>query len=556
MPLTPYTGPFDRPELKHLLGRTLFGCSNADLQHFEGGSLDQLVNELLTFSGEASVPIKTYFGLNGNTPDPSLIDPDVAFGETWIDTVRQADNQQDLTQLTSNRIQSYMWWRTGLVVEQDRNLREKLVLFWYNHMPTQAFEIFNPRLSYEYDQLLRDNCKGNFRQLMYEVSTSGAMLLYLNGFLNTAAAPDENFARELMELFTLEEGTGYTEEDVQTAARVLTGWTVREQDQQGDPVLPFVLFRPNQHDALDKQFSGFFNNTLIAGQSDLNAGATELNALLDMIFLKEEVSLLICRELCRFFVHGEIDETTESNVIVPLAEIFRNNATAPDQMRIVLHALFTSEYFFSTQVRACMIMSPADLVIGSIRKFEMPLPDTSQIEAQYRIWRDIYGLCSYSGQDLMDPPNVAGWPAYHQFPIYDNIWLDSATYPARKNAVRSILVNGFATANNVYQASSANLSFKVDLVALVSGFTDPMDPNALVADAAELMMAVPISITVRDQLKTNYLLFGQQNDVYWSDAYELYIADPTTTNMTAQLVPSILLWLLIDITGAAETQLH
>ena len=91
---------------------------------------------------------------------------------------------------------------------------------------------------------------------------------------------------------------------------------------------------------------------------------------------------------------------------------------------------------------------------------------------------------------------------------------------------------------------------------MVAQFNDPYNPNTLVTDAAELLFAVPVSAGVKGQLKTNYLLLGQMNDAYWSDAYELYVLDPNTTNMTAQLVPSLLLWLFLDMAGAAETQMH
>ena len=555
MPLTPYTGPFGRPELNHLLKRTLFGCTNADLAHFNGQSLDQVIDALLNFTNDTTPPLKTYWNLNGNTPDPTLLDPQVAFGETWIDTIRYG-NDVEITELTSARIQSYMWWRTGLMVQQDRTLREKLALFWFNHMPTQVFQVFNPRLSYDYDQLLRTQALGNFRQLIHDVTIDGSMLIYLNGYLNTVLAPDENYARELLELFTVGEGSGYTEEDVQAAARVLTGWTVRETDALGDPVLPYVAFRPTQHDTTNKQFSGFFNNTLIIGQSGAGAGEGELNLLLDMIMANEEVSRFMCRNLYRFFVHGEIDATTETNVIEPLAEIFRNNAAAPDQMRTVIRALLTSDHFFSAQVRACMIMAPVDLVMGSIRKLKVAMPTPAQLEAQYSVWRDVYYLTSYSGQELLNPPNVAGFPAYYQSPSFDNIWMDTATYPARKNSLLGIIYGGFATADDIYQPSSQNLEFKCDLLAVVAEFTDPVNPNTLVSEAAELLFAVPVSNGVKAQLKTNYLLLGQMNDVYWSDAYELYVADPNTTNMTAQLVPSILLWMFGDMAGAAETQMH
>lgn len=551
MPIEPYTGPFGTPQLRHLLRRTLFGCSNADLAHFNGYSLEQTVQELLTFTNNTTPPIKTYWGLNGNTPDPSLMDPDVPFGTTWINTVR--DFQDDM--LTVNRIANFVYWRTGLFVQQERNLREKLTLFWFNHVPNQAFEVFIPELQYAYDQLLRDNCMGNFRELMYEVSTSGAMLVYLNGYLNTVAAPDENFARELMELFTLGEGSGYTEADVQAAARVLTGWSIRFQEA-GLPIIPEPIFYAVNHDTTDKTFSSFFNNTIIQGQSGPAAGPAEMNDLLDMIFTKDEVSLFICREIYRFFVHGEITPTVEAEVIVPLAELFRANASAPDQIRIVMHALLTSAHFYSVEVLACMIKSPVDLVVGTIRMLDMPLPTAAQFEAQYTAWRDVYFLVDYAGQNLFNPPNVAGWPAYYQYPQFDNLWMDTATFPARNNTLLGLLYAGFATDGLMYQPQSQNLVHKVDFMAVVAQFSNPSNPNVLVSETADLLYTVPISQSIKDQLKTNFLLLGQQSDVYWSDAYDLYAADPNTTNMTAQLVPTILLWMYGEMVKAAEIHLH
>ncbi len=441
------------------------------------------------------------------------------------------------------------------MVYQDRTLREKLTLFWFNHMPVEASAVFSGEMLYAYDQILRDNCTGNFRQMIYAVSTSAAMLDYLNGRLNTATAPDENFARELMELFTLGEGSGYSEADVQAAAQVLTGWSIR-QTLNNVAILPEVYFRLNQHVTTDKVFSGFFDNTVITGNNTVDAGSIELNALLDMIFAKEEVSRFICRELYRFFVHGEISNAAETELIGPLAELFRTNAGAPDQLRIVLRALFTSDHFFTPDLRNCMVMSPADVVVGAVRKLKVALPnDTTQLEARYWFNREVYYLIAYCGQTLYDPPNVAGWPAYYQSPLFDDVWLDTATYPARNNSLLSILYNGFDTDDDFYQTTSRNLSFKVDLLAVIAEYDDPSDPNNVVAGTDDLLFAVPISTAVRNGLKTDLLLLGQQSDIYWTDAYELYVSDPNTTNQTAMLVPQIILWLFLDMAKAGETQL-
>ena len=552
MPLTPYTGPFGAPELRHLLRRSLFGASVADMAAFNGQSLNQAVDGLLTFTNNTTPPIKAYSNPDGNgVPDPSLVDPDVPFGTTWINTIRIPGQPPNPT---SPRTKSYIDWWTGLMLEQERNLREKMTLFWYNHVPNQSGTVLNAELCYTYNQTLRNGCLGNFRQLIYDLTVDGAMLLYLNGYLNMGTAPDENYARELMELFTLGEGSGYTQGDVAEAARLLTGWTVVEESG-GNPILPIVVFTEANHDATDKQFSAFFNNAVIQGQPGPNGGALEINALLDMIVGKEECSLFVCRQLFRWFVHTEIDAAAETDVIVPLAQIFRDNAGAPDQMRTVIGALLTCDHFFSTEVIGCMVKSPIDLVVGTVRNLRMPLPDASLFEAQYDIWSDIRGYMADCGQSVGEAPNVAGWPAYYQQPIYDALWMDSAQYSARKHTWERLSYLGVLSPPQTVLPQNANLEYKVDFVAVVQEFSDPGDPNVLVAEAADLLFAVPVSQSVKDQLKVEHLLLGQVSDLYWTVAYATYIADPNTQDPAAQMVPGMLTSLFLAMQGAAEAQL-
>ncbi|MCB0792084.1 MAG: DUF1800 domain-containing protein [Flavobacteriales bacterium] len=547
MALTPYSGPFGRPELTHLLRRTLFGVTPADLAHFDGMSLTQVVDELLTFTNNTAPPIKAY-SLN---LDPNAVDPDVPFGQTWVNTPRATGLFPD--PISYRRI-SLAEWLMGLMVGQERNLREKMGVFWQTNLTTQASVVQLPEPLYGYNQLLRDQCLGNFRQLMYDVTVHPCMLIYLNGYLNNVLAPDENYGRELMELFTLGEGTGYTESDVQQAARVLTGWTVLFANG-GNPIIPITSYVPFLHSTADKTFSAFFNNTVIQAQGGANGGALELNALLDMIFAKDEVSLHICRKLYRFFVHGDIDPTVESDVIVPLAETFRNNGGAADQLRIVMRELLLSAHFFSSDVRACMVSNPVDFAVGTLRMFGMPFPDATQFEAQYKVWGDLYGVVAYAGQTLGDPPAVAGWPAYYQYPLYDEMWLDSATYAVRKQIYEGVSYVGLSTPATMVQPQSQSLALKIDFVQFVQQFTDAGDPNALIDEACKFLFAVDVSQSVKDTLKTNYLLFGQTTDSYWTNAYNTYVADPNTTDPAAQLVPFLLLGLFIDMQGAAEHHL-
>lgn len=549
MPITPYTGPFGRPELQHLLRRSLFGCTTADRAYFEGMSLDQVVDELLTFANDTTPPVRAYTDENG---DPNGIDAAVPFGSTWVDTPITPLNDTDVIEV---RIRSFAAWWMGLMRGQQRNLREKLTLFWHNHLPTQVSIVYQSEMQYRQNQLLRSGCKGNFKQLIHDVSVEPAMLFYLNGYLNVAAAPDENYARELFELFTLGQGSGYTEADVQAAARVLTGWTFMVENG-GTPVLPQTLFFPPNHTASDKQFSAFFNNTVIQGQTGPDAGETELNALLDMIITVPECSRFICRELYRFFVHGEISAEAEAEVIGPLAQLFRENVDAPDQIAIVLRALLTSDHFFSNAIRGCMVKNPVDLVVGDLRLFDFPIPDPGLVEARYLVDLEHYWLTAYAGMNLMAPPNVAGWPAYYLYPSYDELWLDTATYPQRNNSLLAVVYGSVETPSNTVQPGSADLAFRLDIIAFVQQLSDPADPNALITDLVDLLYVNPISDAVKLQLKHFYLLFGQVSDIYWTEAYEAYIADPNTTNMTAQLVPDILRWLIGDMQKAAERHLY
>jgi uncharacterized protein (DUF1800 family) len=551
MPVTPYSGSFTREDLKHLLRRAMFGATNADINYFNGQSLTQVVDALLNTSMPASVPLKNYWTLNNGTRDPNAMDPAVAFGTTWVNT----PNVVAAVNANVGRMYSYFSWTVGQMIHQDRTIHEKMRLFWYNHIAVQVSVVFNGLLWWKYDQLLRQHSLGNFRQMMYDISIDPCMLEFLNGDQNMASAPDENYARELMELYTLGEGSGYTEQDVQAAARVLTGWNFREYIGS-TPIMPEAYFTEGNHSTANKQFSGFFNNNVIQGQSGANGGTTELNALLDMITGKNECSLFICRKLYQFFVHGQISPEAEAELVVPLAELFRANSGSPDQMKIVMRALLTSAHFFNTDNRACMMMSPADIIIGMVRKLKYTFPsESTNLEARYRMFLDIYYICVNCEQNLFDPPNVAGWPAYHQSPLFDEIWVDSAAYAARNFAVQGLIGQGFNTGTDFYQAASRNVAIDPDYMAIVAEFSNPSDPSNIVNGCADLLYAIDISAGVKATLKTQRLLLGQSSDAYWTEAYQLRAADPNTTNQTAQMVPSLINFLLLDMAKAAETQL-
>jgi uncharacterized protein (DUF1800 family) len=175
-------------------------------------------------------------------------------------------------------------------------------------------------MCYRYNILLRQYALGNFKEMTRAVTMDPAMLKYLNGNANTKKAPDENYGRELQELFTVGKGPGshYTEADVKAAAHVLTGFRIENKS------LPDIhgVFDAGRHDENDKQFSDFYQNTTIKGRKG-KEGEMELDDLLALIFSQPEVARFICRKLYRFFVYHNIDEETEKTIIEPLAELFR-----------------------------------------------------------------------------------------------------------------------------------------------------------------------------------------------------------------------------------------
>lgn len=543
----PYTGSFGKPELMHLLRRTLFGVGPSELKFFEGKTLEQVVDLLLDIpAASPSPPIRAYQGRALTT-----FDSGVPFGETWINN-RPLDTEQSPN---GARRTSYKQWWTQLMTNQDRNLREKMVLFWHNHLVTDTNDTVDvPSLAYRYNALLRSSCIGNFRKLMYDITVDGAMLRYLNGERNVVGSPDENYGRELQELFCVGKGedSKYTEDDVKAAARVLTGWAINYADNWN------VLFRPNRHDNKDKQFSPFYGNKIIKGDASATGGTNELNALLDMIFANSETAKFIARKFFTFFVYYDINSNVEDNLISPLADLFR---ASNYEIKPLLKALLTSDYFFKAEYRGAMIKSPADYTIGMARQMEITWPsDPMAFEARYYFAGQLYNSVRSQGQEIGDPPNVAGWPAYYQTPSFYEIWVDTATYPPRLTINDALVVKNFNTGNAnstawIHDASKSKV-FKIDPVAFVAKLTAPSDPNKLIDELVFYFYGLNVSTSIKDSLKLTFLLRGQSQDYYWTDAYNNYINNPNNPNTEGRQVPKALQDLVGYMFSAAEYHLH
>ncbi|RYD79727.1 MAG: DUF1800 domain-containing protein [Sphingobacteriales bacterium] len=500
MAIEVYSGNFGTKELNHLLKRTLFGAKRSDITSLAGQSVSQVVDLLLKDSPLPNPPVNSY-------NDTGYTDPVVPAGQTWVNAVYTDGNAN------GRRIASFKAWWITQMLSQPVSLREKMTLFWQNHFSIEADTVDDARYIYKHNNLLRSLAFGNFKTLLKQVTIDPAMLRYLNGYASTKAAPDENYGRELQELFTVGKGPAskYTEADVKAAARLLTGYTL-------DGINITSVFNPSRHDATDKQFSSFYGSKLIKGRTGTD-GAKEVDDLLDMIFTQVEVSKYICRRLYRFFVYYNITADIESNIITPLAEIFRN---ANYEIKPVLKALLTSSHFYLPQNRSCNIKAPVDFVVGLAREFEIVFPDASDYVNAYYMSDYLRTTASNLQQNLADPPNVSGWPAYYQVPQFYELWINSDTLPKR-----NIFTDRFISTG--YTRNSKKIV--IDPIAYTAKFSKPEDPNLLVDEAIAHLYTIDVSADVRKFLKS-ILLSNQVNDAYWTTAWLDYKAAPTTAKTT------------------------
>jgi uncharacterized protein (DUF1800 family) len=502
--LAPYTGPWDTEAVVHLLKRTMFGAAPNDIAYFKGLGMSQAVDQLLNPSAPMPIPpVKDYDTANTDTPDTSI-----APGTTWVNDFNEDGSIQ------FRRVESLKKWSIGLLINQDRSIREKMGLFWHNHFATETSVVSDPQALYKHHSLLRTNALGNFKQLTRAITIDPCMLKYLNGYLNTKTAPDENYGRELQELFTLGKANdpNYTEDDVKAAARVLTGWKI-------DFATNTAIFDAARHDTGSKQFSSFFNNTVIAGRSGATAGDLELDDLLAMVFNKKaEVSEYIVTRIYRWFCYYTIDAASQANVIKPLAQLFQSSNW---EIKPVLETLLKSEHFFDALNRGCLIKSPLDIAVNLCREYSVVFPDAAaDYKGAYDMWDFIRSQTILNNQDFGDPPSVSGWPAYYQVPQFYELWINSDTLPKRNRFTDAMIYSGYTRGGK---------KIIIDPMAFAKNLPNPGDPNALIDDSLAILYRVPVSNASKNTIKTNILLSGQTADYYWTNAWFAYTANPTDT---------------------------
>lgn len=428
------------------------------------------------------------------------------------------------------RHQSHDAWMFKHMVEQKTSIHWKLIFFLHNLVPAgngsvkMMFQHYETKFKYAFK---------SYKEFIYQITLDPMMLDYLNLQSSNKSKPDENYARELQELFTVGKGPNskFTENDVVEMARVLVGWRFdwNTRNKAGKIITEFNMWN---HDTEDKQFSAFYGNKVIKGKQGYD-GNLELNELLDMIFATDECALYLCRRLYQFFCNPIIDETVEKNVIAPMADMLRKNNY---ELVVPLKALLGSAHFFNAQHYNAMIKSPIEFVMMFYKEFEyrfinfqnatdLPKKLTTELTKDFYKYRSISWNMSNIGINYTNPPNVAGWPAYYQYPVFDLFWINSDTLSKRAS-----FANG-SSRWGIYLGQgdvSGNVHFQVDWPAYLATFKNPENLDLLFTEIEERLLGPALSEVTRARIKR--LVLGDMQSSYYTQLYTNYKNNPSNEN--------------------------
>lgn len=365
--------PWNKNRLQHLFMRAGFGIAPNEMETYlqmtPGAVVDQIID------GAIDLPL-----------------PEKPEWSDWA--LSDYDNQEQAID------QIFFWIRKSLSDMYDHGLREKMALFWHNHFVTSIDDYFCPSYLYQYHKLLQLHALGNFKELTIEMGSSPAMLVYLNGLQNTRFQPNENYARELLELFTLGRDNNYTQQDIEQIARALTGWNGFSEACATIDYVPFF------HDPGPK--------TIFGQTANFN-----YESLHDLLFevRKDEIANHICRKILIEFVGKEVNE----DILEGLKQIFLDSDF---EIAPVLRTLFKSTYFFAKEQLGTKICSPIELLIRQSRQLGI-----KPMQTDFTI---IYSVAAQLNQQVFSPPDVAGWPG-------DQNWLNSSLLAIRWSVLENYI---------------------------------------------------------------------------------------------------------------------
>lgn len=405
--------PWDEKRVRHLYNRISFGASYADIENALQKSPAEVIDELLDRAEAFPLPtINEYPWAEADDYGPD-------------------DNVYQQFRFLSQQ------WIQGMLSE---GVRHKLALFWSNHFVTEA-GVYGRHSTYlfQYYYILQKNALGDFKEFVKDMGRTPAMLRYLNGDVNTARRPNENYARELLELFTMGEGN-YTQTDIEELSRALTGWKSRlyDRNEMKTYYVPtkYGEFRyvKNDHDYGEKTILGVTYTPM-----DDDNGENDYNRVHDIIFDQggDQTARFICSKLYKFYIYEEVSP----EVLDAMVEVFKQNNF---NIRALLSTLFKSEHFFHEEAIGVRIKSHIEWYVSFMKIIDMELdkdyffydfrdttPHPNNTSGRYLL-RTIFDRTRIQDQQLFDPVNVAGWPEYRT-------WVNETSLVNRWNYLRSML---------------------------------------------------------------------------------------------------------------------
>ncbi len=527
MSLNPLNSNLGQLRAKHLLRRCLFHYNNDLLNNISNLNATEAVSQLLL---DDSV---TYSEPYDPLPDENPHGFWLSSGVYPPDIPNQGRKRGLLT----------AWWWYNMI--NRVNLKDKLTFFLHTTFTIANGDVGASHYFYDHLRLLEYYSSGNLRDLAKKITLDNAMLNYLDNTQNNANNPNENYAREFLELFTITKGeqvgegdySTYTEQDVIEAARVFSGFKTQLDRSIIDPDtnIPMGRLSINQHDQGIKTFSYAFDNYELQGGNTQETIFEELYEFVDMVFDKQATALAYVKKLYRFFVKSEWDEDIEQNIIIPLADDLYNNGY---EILPVVKRLLESQHFFDAadsdptdEIIGSIIKSPLQLLSSTITNLGFNIPDPENDMENYYKFVMFFMRNTYfpmAGMNVFAPDTVAGHPAIYQSPDFDRHWFSSSTILARYRLIECLITGRNKLGGNGFFGS------ELDTVAFVENTSaNPGNIYYLVDEIANILYPNPI-----DQDRVDYfseLILEGYPSYYWTDTWDEYLATGDNTIVKTRL---------------------
>ena len=527
MSLNPLNSNLGQLRAKHLLRRCLFHYNNDLLNNISNLNATEAVSQLLL---DDSV---TY-----NEPYDPL--PDENPHGFWLSS---GVYPPDIPNQGRKRGLLTAWWWYNMI--NRVNLKDKLTFFLHTTFTIANGDVGASHYFYDHLKLLEYYSSGNLRDLAKKITLDNAMLNYLDNTQNNANNPNENYAREFLELFTITKGeqvgegdySTYTEQDVIEAARVFSGFKTQLDRSIIDPDtnIPMGRLSINQHDQGIKTFSYAFDNYELQGGNTQETIFEELYEFVDMVFDKQATALAYVKKLYRFFVKSEWDQDVEQNIIIPLADDLYNNGY---EILPVVKRLLESQHFFDAadsdptdEIIGSIIKSPLQLLSSTITNLGFNIPDPENDMENYYKFVMFFMRNTYfpmAGMNVFAPDTVAGHPAIYQSPDFDRHWFSSSTILARYRLIECLITGRNKLGGNGFFGS------ELDTVAFVENTSaNPGNIYYLVDEIANILYPNPI-----DQDRVDYfaeLILEGYPSYYWTDTWDEYLSTGENTIVKTRL---------------------